>query len=334
VSTRGRHVFGIDVGGTNLRVALGDEAGELVDRRVRNTDPAAGAEEGVKTLAEMMEELAYAHGLAMTDVGSAGIGVPGPTDPARGVLIDPPNLPGWHNAPVADLLEAATGVPTNLENDAHLAAYGEFHRGAGRGSRDLVFVTVSTGIGGGIVIDGKLYSGAGGAAGEVGHVVIDPNGPICSCGRRGHLEALASGTAMARIAGERIAAGEPSSLSRLEAITARDIGVAAGEGDALAASVLADAGRLLGLSLGGLLDILDPEVLVLGGGVIQIGPPLLDHLHAAIREQAFETIYSHVRIATAGLGQDAGLVGALEWARDHLEGGRDPTAAQPGTPAG
>ena len=326
MSPRGRHVFGIDVGGTNLRVAMGYETGEVVDKRHRDTHPMAGANEGIKTLAEMMEELALDHGLATTDFGSAGVGVPGPTDPVKGMLIDPPHLPGWHNVPVAGLLEAATGVPTHLENDAQLAAYGEFHKGAGRGSRHLVFVTISTGIGGGIVIDGKLYSGAGGAAGEVGHVVIDPNGPICSCGRRGHLEALASGTSMARIAAERIAAGEPSTLSELESITAKDLGAAAGEGDALALSVLADAGRLLGLSLGGLLNILDPEVLVLGGGVIQIGPLLLDHLYAAIQEQAFEFTYSHVRIATASLGQDAGLVGALEWARDHLPGGREGTS--------
>jgi glucokinase len=299
VSPRGRHVFGIDVGGTNLRVAMGYETGEMVDKRHRDTHPMAGANEGIKTLAEMMEELARDHGLATTDFGSAGVGVPGPTDPVKGMLIDPPHLPGWHNVPVAGLLEAATGVPTHLENDAQLAAYGEFHKGAGRGSRHLVFVTISTGIGGGIVIDGKLYSGAGGAAGEVGHVVIDPNGPICSCGRRGHLEALASGTSMARIAAERIAAGSQTA---------------------------ADAGRLLGLSLGGLLNILDPEVLVLGGGVIQIGPLLLDHLYAAIQEQAFEFTYSHVRIATASLGQDAGLVGALEWARDHLPGGREGTS--------
>jgi glucokinase len=325
VSPRGRHVVGIDVGGTNLRVALGDETGEVVDKRHRDTHPAARAEEGIEALAEMMGELARDHGLEMDDVGSAGVGVPGPTDPAKGILFDPPHLPGWHNAPVASLLEAATGVPTHLENDAHLAAYGEFHKGAGRGSRHLVFVTISTGIGAGIVIDRKLYSGAGGSAGEVGHVVIDPGGPVCSCGRRGHLEALASGTSMARIAGERIAAGEASALSQLGSITAKDLGLAAAEGDALALSVLADAGRLLGLSLGGLLNILDPEVLVLGGGVIQIGPPLLDSLYAAIKEQAFETTYSHVRIAIAGLGQDAGLVGALEWARDHLPGGREGT---------
>jgi glucokinase len=329
LSPRGRHVFGVDVGGTNLRVALGDESGVLVDKRHRDTGVNAGAEKGIRALAEMMEELARDHGLAMTDLGSAGVGVPGPTDPVKGMLFDPPHLPGWHNVPVASLLEAATGVPVHLENDAQLAAYGEFHKGAGRGSRHLVFVTISTGIGGGIVIDGKLYSGAGGSAGEVGHVVIDPDGPICSCGRRGHLEGLASGTSMARIAGERIAAGEPSTLSTLESITARDLGVAAGDGDALALSVLADAGRLLGLSLGGLLNILDPEVLVLGGGAIQIGPPLLDHLYAAIQEQAFEITFSHVRIATAMLGQDAGLVGALEWARDHLPGGRDATSPNP-----
>jgi glucokinase len=326
VSERGRHVFGIDVGGTNLRVALGSDTGEILDRRHRDTHPEAGADEGIRTLAAMMTELAAAHRLTMSDFGSAGVGVPGPTDPVKGILFDPPHLPGWHNVPAASMLEQATGVPTHLENDAQLAAYGEFHRGAGRGCRHLVFITISTGIGGGIVIDRKLYSGAGGTAGEVGHVMVDPDGPLCSCGRKGHLEALASGTSMARIASERIAAGETSSLAALEKITAQDIGDAADAGDRLSLSVLEDAGWLLGRSFGGLLNILDPEVLVLGGGVIQIGPRLLDHLYEGIKEQAFESTYSHVRITTAELGQDAGLIGALEWARDHLPGGRQGTA--------
>jgi glucokinase len=323
VSQRGRHVFGIDVGGTNLRVALGSDSGEILDRRHRETHPEASASEGIRTLAAMMAELAAAHGLAMSDFGSAGMGVPGPTDPVKGILFDPPHLPGWHNVPAASMLEQATGVSTHLENDAQLAAYGEFYRGAGRGSGHLVFVTISTGIGGGIVIDRKLYSGAGGTAGEVGHVIVDPDGPLCSCGRKGHLEALASGTSMARIASERIAAGESSSLAALEKITAQDIGDAADAGDRLALSILEDAGWLLGRSFGGLLNILDPEMLVLGGGVIQIGARLLDHLYAGIKEQAFESTYSHVRITTAELGQDAGLIGALEWARDHLPGGRE-----------
>ena len=323
MSQRGRYVFGIDVGGTNLRVALGSESGEIIDKLHRDTHPEAGADEGIRTLAAMMAELARAHDLTMSDFGSAGVGVPGPTDPVKGILFNPPHLPGWHNVPAARLLEEATGVPTHLENDAQLAAYGEFHRGAGRGSRHIVFITISTGIGGGIVIDRKLYSGAGGTAGEVGHVMVDPDGPLCSCGRRGHLEALASGTSMARIATERIAAGEKSSMAALESITARDIGDAADAGDRLAQAILENAGWLLGRSFGGLLNILDPEVLILGGGVIQIGSRLLDHLYAGIKEQAFESTYSHVRITTAELGQDAGLIGALEWARDHLHGGRE-----------
>ena len=327
MTERGRHVIGVDVGGTNLRVSLAAESGELIDRRHRDTMPDHDAAEGIATLSEMIAELAEANRLRLTDLGSCGVGVPGPTDPAKGILYDPPHLPGWHNVEVARLLEEATGIPTHLENDAQLAAYGEFHRGAGRGSRHVVFVTISTGIGGGIVIDGKLYSGAAGSAGEVGHVMVDPDGPMCSCGRRGHLEALASGTSMARIAAERIATGEASSLASLPRISAQDIGAAAGAGDALALSVLATSGRLLGLSFGGLLNILDPEVLILGGGVIQIGALLLDPLHAAIKEQAFEANYSHARITTAGLGQDAGLIGAVEWAIDHLPGGRGGDAA-------
>jgi glucokinase len=332
MSGRGRHVVGIDVGGTNLRVSLAREDGEIVDRRHRDTDPEGPAAAGIEALSQMVTELATANGLRMSDIESCAVGVPGPTDPDKGILYDPPHLPGWHNVEVARLLKEATGIPTHLENDAQLAAYGEFHRGAGRGSKHVVFVTISTGIGGGIVIDGKLYSGAAGSAGEVGHVMVDPDGPVCSCGRRGHLEALASGTSMARIARERIAAGEASSLASLEMFTAHEIGEAADEGDELAVSVLTNAGRLLGLTFGGLLNILDPEVLILGGGVIQIGSILLDPLYAAIKEQAFEANYSHARITTAGLGQDAGLVGAVEWAIDHLPGGRPGAASHQGQP--
>jgi glucokinase len=191
----------------------------------------------------------------------------------------------------------------------------------------MLYVTVSTGIGGGIVIDGKLYGGAAGTAGEVGHVVVDANGRRCSCGARGCLEAMASGTSMGEIAAERIAAGEASSLDHSVPITGEAVAKAAAGGDQLATSVLNRAGHLLGLALGGLLNILAPQVLVLGGGAMQSGPPLLEPMHAAIREQAFEATMRHARVEMAELGQDPGVVGAVEWALDWL---RDRGAPNPG----
>ncbi|MEA2646705.1 MAG: glucokinase [Chloroflexota bacterium] len=316
-------VFGIDIGGTNLRVALAGEDGAILRRAATPTDEDAAPEAVVETLGGMMRGLAHEQGVELAEVGATGVGLPGVTDPRRGVLHRAPHLPKWREVPFGDMLRGATAIATHVQNDANLAAYGEFHQGAGRGTSDLLFVTVSTGIGGGIVINRRLYSGASGAAGEVGHIVVDPDGPECSCGARGCLESLASGSSMARLARERMAAGEESSLARLDGpVTGAAVAAAAVDGDALALDILHRAGHLLGLGLGSLLNILDPEVLVLGGGSIQSGAPLLEPMYAALRRQAFEAILGHVRIELAGLGQDAGLVGAVEWARDHLPGGR------------
>lgn len=268
-------------------------------------------------IAGMMRELLAGNQMSMADIASTGVGVPGPSDPRTGVLIEPPNLPEWHNVAFGPMLKDAVGVPTHLNNDARLAAFGEFRQGAGRGSRDMLFVTVSTGIGGGIVIDGNLYEGAGGTAGEVGHTPIVADGPACHCGGHGCLEMVASGTAIARIAGERIAAGEASGMSGSEPLTSKTVADWALRGDALALSVLYDAGHYLGLALGGFINVLDPGVVVLGGGAIQSGAALLDPMHAAIKLQAFESALRHTRVVLAALGQDAGLVGAVEWARAH-----------------
>ena len=311
------HVFGLDVGGTHLRAAIAGESGDVIDVRRTDTDAASGPEEAVATLRGLMEELAVAQGIQVTDAVSVAAGLPGPTDPERGLLFNPPHLPQWRNVPFAQMLREATGVSAHVRNDAQMAALGEYRLGAGRGSRHMLYVTVSTGIGGGLVIDGKLYGGAAGTAGEVGHVVIDANGPACSCGARGCIEAMASGTSMARIAAERIAAGEASSLAGAEPLTGAAVAAAARGGDALAISVLNRAGRLLGLALGGLINVLAPEVLVLGGGSMESGPALLDPLQEAIRLQAFASTVSHVRVEMAQL-TDPGLTGAVEWAREFI----------------
>jgi glucokinase len=311
-------VFGVDLGGTQVRVALAGSDGTIRSRTQAAVNPNAEPAEGVAEIARMMRELSVADGIAISDVTAVGLGTPGPSDHRAGVLLTPPNLPAWHGYPLADRLARATGLTVLMENDANLAALGELRRGAGRGARHLLFVIVGTGIGGGIVIDGRIYSGAGGTAGELGHAVVDLDGPTCRCGARGCLETLASGSAIARIAAERIAAGEDSALAgHSGTLSAREVGLAAAEGDGLARAVLREAGHHLGIALGGVINILDPEVVVLGGGVMQAGPPLLDAMREAIRRQAFATTLEHVRIVQAELGQDAGLVGAVEWAVEH-----------------
>jgi glucokinase len=314
-------VIGIDVGGTNLRAVLADVVDgrvHIIDRRVAHTEADHGPDDGVVTLTAMIEELLEKHQWQAGDVGAVGVAAPGPTDPVRGVLLTPPNLPKWRNAPLREMLEKPLGIPVHLENDANLAGWGEFIQGAGRGCRHLLYVTVSTGIGGGIVIDGQLYSGASGTAGEVGHVTLDPDGPLCNCGSRGCLEAMASGTAIARMARERIAAGAASSLSPAADLQATDVAHAAEQGDALAQAVMQETGTYLGLGLGGLVNILNPEVLVLGGGAVQSGEPLLAPMRRALQARAFPSAFDGLRVEVAQLGQDAGLIGAAEWAVEHV----------------
>lgn len=311
-------VFGVDIGGTQLRVALAGLDAKIIDRRQTLTRPELGADAGVETLAAMMRELVAAQGWELQDVGAIGVGAPGPTDDRRGILLTPPNLPHWRDVPLADMLVSATGIPAHLQNDANLAAYGEFRQGAGQGCKDLLYVTVSTGIGGGIIIDGELYSGSF-VAGEVGHTVLIADGPQCPCGRHGCLEALASGTAIGRVARERLAAGEASSLAAEPDVDAAAVGRAAARGDHLALDILATAGRYLGLGLGGILNVLGPEILVLGGGAIQNGEALLGPMRQAIAVQAFPDVLAAVRVTTAALGQDSGIVGAVEWAVDHVQ---------------
>jgi glucokinase len=313
------HVFGLDIGGTQLRAAIAADTGEVLETRRAETEADLGPDAAIVTAVSMMDELAAGQGIRVEDAAAVAGGLPGPTDPERGLLFRAPHLPRWRNVRFAHLLEEATGVPAHIRNDAQLAAFGEYRRGAGRGSRHMLYVTVSTGIGGGIVTDGRLYGGAAGTAGEVGHVVVDANGPPCSCGARGCVESLASGTSMARIAAERIAAGETSRLTSAEEITGATVAQAAAAGDALALSVVANAGHHLGLGLGGLLNILAPEVLVLGGGAMASGPTLLEPMDQAMRFQAFESTMAHVTVKMAEL-KDPGLTGAIEWAREFLPG--------------
>jgi glucokinase len=233
---------------------------------------------------------------------SVGIGAPGPIDPRRGVLVNPPNLVGWKNVPLSAMLEEALGCRAHLENDANVAGLAEYHRGAGRGARNLVFITWSTGVGGGLVIDGQLYSGAHGSAGEVGHMVLDPDGPLDSCGQRGCVEAFCGGRAIAAQTGESLV----------------EIFQAAASGDREAGVIVRRAATYMGLLLINLTNLFDPDVLVVGGGVVtswaQVEPVLKEVLHGS----PFIRPSRRPRLRRAQLGQRAGEIGAVEWARANL----------------
>jgi len=231
-------------------------------------------------------------------VRSITIAAPGPIDLKRGVLVNPPNLP-WQNVPLVALMGQATGARVNLANDADMAGLGEFHHGAGRGTRNMIYITWSTGVGGGLIIDGKLYRGAHGTAGEVGHIIIDPNGPLDKCGQRGCLEALVSGTALAKETGR----------------PAAELFASAKQGDRKARAVVEKAAHYMGLALISLTNAIDPEMFVMGGGVSRSWGLIYPTMIATLRSSPFIKPARRPRLRRARLGDRAGQVGAVEWAR-------------------
>ncbi len=313
----GQFIIGIDLGGTKISTALVDDNGAIRALDYRETH--ASAAEGPPPVIERMLDAArrvMADGkVKPTQVKAVGVGAPGPLDIEAGILISPPNLPGWSRVPLKALIEDGLGIPTFLENDANAAGLGEYRFGAGRGTRHMVYVTVSTGIGGGLILDGKLYHGSSGAAGEIGHTTVKLDGPPCNCGNWGCLEALASGTAIAREGRERVARGVPTLIAELAGgdpgrITAKLVADAAGRGDAVARQILAEAMEYLGIGIANLINLFDPELVVIGGGLTNIGERLFESVRRVVAERAYVAKAHPVRIVPAELGDNVGVLGA------------------------
>jgi glucokinase len=250
-------------------------------------------------------------------VDAVGIAVPGPIDPHEGIILKAPNLPEWEREPIPREIEDEIGAPTFMGNDANLAALGEWHYGAGQGHHDLLYMTVSTGIGGGVICNDQLLLGAHGLGAELGHVTILPDGPICSCGHPGHLEALASGKAIAAYVAKKLSEGVKSSLSGKP--EAKEISQAANTGDELAIEAFQRAGYYLGLGVANYLMIFNPSIVIFGGGVSKTGDLLFEPMRATIKKSVLSSHYlEDLIITTAELGDDAGLYGALALARDSI----------------
>ncbi|TMG37810.1 MAG: ROK family protein [Chloroflexi bacterium] len=309
---------GIDLGGTRLRVAIAGAGGPIQHVVRHPTEADRGPEHVINRIVKTIEEALRHERIKPAEVASMAIGMPGPANGKTGVVLSPPNLPGWRDVPIASILTERTAIPTNLENDANLAAFGEARAGAGKGARNLAYVTVSTGIGAGLVLDGRLYSGASGVAGEVGHIVIEPGGPLCNCGNRGCLEAIASGTAIARAAREALETRARTQLRRhreSDGPTAAEVVRAARGGDALSRRLLDRAGTALGIGMGTLVNLLNPELLILGGSVMKAGGLINRPMQTSLKVSSWESARRGLRIVAPRLGQNAGLVGAVEWAR-------------------
>lgn len=305
----------IDLGGTNVRSIVATLDGEIRADDKRESRAADGLEACLATVEASLHQACTEAGVAAKGLGAIGLDTPGWVDVHEGVVPAAPQLPGWHNTPIVRIMTERFGARVLLENDANAGALGENTFGAGRGARQMVYITVSTGVGGGIIADGKLYGGARGSAGEIGHTIIDPAGPRCGCGNHGCLEALASGTAIAKRGSEVLARGEAPTLQRLVAgrdrVTAALVAEAADAGDRACAEIYTEAGRFLGLALANLVNLLSPEAIVIGGGVSRSHHLFLPQAENTMRALALGEPLKHVRLALAELGDSAGVMGMI-----------------------
>ncbi|MPZ50307.1 MAG: ROK family protein [Dehalococcoidia bacterium] len=314
-------VAGIDLGGTKILSVCVSRDLTIAGRDLRPTDAGLGPD---AVIARMADSARAAYG--GNTIAAAGISAPGPADLTRGILTTPPNLPGWHNVPLARSIGGHLGVPTWLENDANAAALAEHRLGAGRGSDHMILVTIGTGLGGGLILDGHLYHGASGAGGEIGHMQLEPEGRLCGCGRRGCLEALASGSALDAAATDLAEAYPDGLIARLaqrEGVTpdARILHLAAESGNAGADAAIHKAGRYLGAGLTNLVDVFNPQVIVIGGSLRKLGSRYLDTARAVVKAEAFPQSYADVRILEAELGDEAPAIGAALLALDNISEG-------------
>jgi glucokinase len=305
-----RNYIVADVGGTHIRAACFPAQSHVptIVKRISTKGPETPHERLINlidSIAPIDEEIA-----------AISVAAPGPVDPFEGILFEAPNIPGWTNLPLKKLIQDHFNVPVAIGNDANLAALGEWRYGAGIGCSHLVYITVSTGIGGGVIINNQLLLGAHGLAAELGHVTVIPDGPLCGCGKRGHLEAVTSGPAIARWVSQELSQGIPSSLKLNKPLTAKDVSLAASHGDELAQAALARSGTYLGIAIADYLHIFNPSMVIIGGGVSQSGEAFFGPLRKAMSEHVISKKYLEgLTLTTCALGDDVGLMGALALAQ-------------------
>ncbi len=324
-----RPVLAIDLGGTQIRAALVTSDRTVHCRRSTETRD----EDGVKSViaritAAAAEVLAEASDTGLPPPIGAGISSPGPLDARRGIVLSPPNLRHWRDVPLVEALASELELPCYLERDTNVAVMAEWRYGAAADSTDAVYITVSTGVGGGIISGARPLTGAGGLAGEVGHLVVELDGPVCGCGGIGHVEAIASGTAIEREARDLLSRGRSSTLAKLAAggdpVDAELVARAADDGDAACAALLDRAWVAVGAACASLVNLLNPEVIVIGGGIAEHRPRLFEVARRELDRRVLPALAGTARIEPAALGGDVSLIGLLPIVNDRIG---DPTYA-------
>lgn len=305
-------VGAVDMGATHLSIALADFTARILQEIEFPFDIKNGPEVCLSEANKNLLRLLEAQGLLLSDLSAVGVGVPGPVIKEAGMVVAPPIMPGWDHYPIRTALEKMWGCPITLNNDAELGALGEWAYGAGRGEKNIAYIKVGSGIGAGLILNQQIYGGTTGAAGEIGHLTIDENGPLCDCGNHGCLEAFAGGHAIARQGQLLATSGKRTLLSDLpsEKITAHAVAEAARRGDIHAQEILRRAGTFIGIAIAGLINLFNPGIVIIGGGVAQVGDVLTIPIREAVRERAMRASEQSVRITTGMLGRRSLLIGA------------------------
>ncbi len=310
------HVVGIDIGGTKLATVVADKDGKILQKVRKPTESERGPRHAVQLLLEMVDEVIALGGLRCEDISGIGVSCGGPLDTKTGIIYSPPNLPGWDALPLKEMIESEFHIPTVIENDANASALAEARFGGGRGYDYVLYMTMSTGIGGGIVANGKIYHGANDSAGEVGHQILLPDGPLCGCGQYGCLEALCSGPAIARRAQGAIGDQSHTKIlaladGQIDRVKSEHVLQAARDGDALAIALVEETAYYMGWGIANLVNILNPQIVLLGTIAVAAGDLLLDPIRRTVTEMAMQRPLESVKIMPAELGDSIGDLAAI-----------------------
>jgi glucokinase-like ROK family protein len=305
-------VAAVDMGATHVNIALADFSAKIVEEISLPFDIKQGPQKCLAEVKRVLQELLDRYGISISEIMAVGVGVPGPVIKDAGMVMSPPIMPGWDRYPIRKTLEKEWGCPVSLNNDAELGALGEWAYGAGRGEKNLAFIKVGSGIGAGLIINQQIYGGTTGSAGEIGHITIDENGPLCTCGNHGCMEAFAGGNAIALQAKKLVESGKRTLLSNIskESITAQEVAESARRGDLPSQEIIMRAGTFIGIAIAGLVNLFNPSAVIIGGGVAQAGDLLTTSIRQAVRERSLHASEQSVHITTAMLGQRSSLIGA------------------------
>ncbi len=307
-------LVGIDIGATHLAILITDFSSRVLHETEKPFDVHIPPHLALQQIDGLLREALAETNLSLKDVVGIGVGVPGPVVAEKGIVSHPPIMPGWDSFPILETMQDLWDCTITLNNDAELGALGEWAHGAGRGERHLAYLKVGSGVGAGLLMDGRIYRGATGSAGEIGHTTIVQDGPLCSCGNRGCLEALAGGIAISRQAQDAVGSGRRTLLASHvphASITAKDVAAAAMMGDLVAQQIIKDAGTYIGIAVASLVNLFNPNMVVVGGGVALIGDLLLQPLRQVVEQRSLRSSAQAVRINTAVLGRRASSMGAV-----------------------